>query len=249
MSDRPLGRRAVMLAGAGLVLAGATAARAEDEAPQVETIDRVVVRWHARATGGVRKPQFIMARELAFEARLEALVDPTSPVAQYGDKHVRAAVQRRIAETILAELPVNPKPTPRQVAVYAEAARKLLHGRVGDKGAAAVTAARKAEGITREELDAMLRRRARASWYLDKTVAPMLRPSELDLREAHERGETPFTDRRFEDVQEPLRRWYIATRLADALDRYFRNIRTRVSITVVGHLPRPKRRGDERAAR
>ena len=39
-------------------------------------LDRVVVRFIAPETGGMRSPRFIFERVLAFEARLEALADP-----------------------------------------------------------------------------------------------------------------------------------------------------------------------------
>jgi hypothetical protein len=93
--------------------------------------------------------------------------------------------------------------------------------------------ARRAESITNEELDALLRRRARASWYLDKMIAPMLTPSELDLREVHRRGETPYTDASFADGEPQLLQWYVSTRLAAALDRYFRNARSRVKVFAI----------------
>lgn len=224
-------RRALLVAALVTVV---SPARAEERAAASERADRTAVRWHSRSTGGVRKPQFISARQLAFEARLEALTEELPEgSAPYADKHVRSAIQRHIAETMLAALPVDPKPKPRQVARYAEAARRLLHLRIGDDGADKVEAARLAEGITPDEVDAILRRRARASWYLDKMVAPMLRPSELDLREVHKRGETPFTDRPFDDVRDEVRQWFVSSRLSAALDRYFRNVRSRVSITLI----------------
>jgi hypothetical protein len=138
---------------------------------------------------------------------------------------------------MLASLPVDPPPTPKQVAVYAEAARGILAQRIanGDAalGAQMLDEARRAESITNEELDALLRRRARASWYLDKMIAPMLTPSELDLREVHRRGETPYTDASFADAEPQLLQWYVSTRLAGALDRYFRNARSRVKVFVI----------------
>lgn len=216
-------------------------AREPDER-SVETIDRVAVRWYSRDAGGVRKPQFIFARELAFAARIEGLTEPIPLPTAYTDKHVRSAIERHITETVLANLPVDPKPTPKQVATYAEAARGHMLLLIGDgdadAGATKLDEARRAEGITNEELDRLLRRRARASWYLDKTIAPMLKPSELDLRDVHRRGETPFTDQRFDDVEDQLRRWYTSTRLATALDRYFRNARTRIEMFVIAP-PRP----------
>jgi hypothetical protein len=218
------------------VVAGAQ--EASDDA-QVEEVDRVVVRWFSRETGGVTKPRFIMARVLAFEARVEALSERSKLRTPFGNKHVRSAIQRHITESMLANLPVDPKPTPKQVATYAEAARTFLAQRIG-KGDAALgnkrlDEARRAEAMTNEELDALLRRRARASWYLDKMIAPMLKPSELDLREVHRRGETPFTEMRFEDAEAQLLQWYVSTRLAAALDRYFRNARTRVKVFVIEH--------------
>jgi hypothetical protein len=226
------------IAAAAALLAWSGPARAEP--PSVETVERVAVRWHARATGGARKPRFITARELAFEARLEALLEGAPGDTPYTAEQVRRALQRHITEAILANLPVDPEPKPKDVAAYAEAARALYVDRLGEGGEARLEAARQAEGITSEELDAILRRRARASWYLDKMVAPMLRPSRLDLREVHKRGETPFTDRRFEEVEEELRRWYVSTRLADALDTYYRNVRARVKVVILGPPARPR---------
>lgn len=236
-------------------------------AQPAEDLDRAVIRWYARSTGGVAKPKFITARELAFEARLEALTAQSTQTAPYTAKDIRSAIQRHISETMLASLPVSDKPTPRQVASYAEAARELIAQRIaadaGDKpfdelralGLAKLDAARRAEGISREELDALLRRRARASWYLDKMVAPMLKPTELDLREAHRRGETPFTAQPFDEVRDAIERWYVSARLATALDRYFRNVRSRVRVFVIGRPPRaepvaaPKSASAQRARR
>ena len=232
----------VLWSSAAFAQAGPSAEPVAKAESGVETIDRVAVRWYSRDVGGVRKPQFIFARELAFAARIEALTDPIVLPTAYTDKHVRSAIERHITETVLASLPVEPKPTPKQVATYAEAARGHMLLLIGDGNAATgankLDEARRAEGITNEELDRLLRRRARASWYLDKTIAPMLKASELDLRDVHRRGETPFTDQPFEDVEEQLRRWYTSTRLATALDRYFRNARTRIEMFVIAP-PKP----------
>lgn len=222
----------MLRAALALALALSALPAAAQESSVVEPLDRVAVRWHAAATGGVERPQFIMARQLAFEARIEALAESGArPGAEFGDKHVRAALQRHVAETILATLPVTPAPTPKEIAGYAEEARRILEEQVG--GRQALNSAADAEGLSAEELNAWLRRRARASWYLDRMVAPMLRPSDIDLREAHQRGESPYTGQRYEDVEEPLRRWYISTRLARAVDTYFRSIRAKVTIRLV----------------
>ena len=203
----------------------------EQRPAATEDLDRVVVRWHSRATGGVTKPRFVTARELAFEARLQALGDGVAPTSPYKNKHVRAAIQHHIAESILASLPVQPKPTPKQIGSYAETARVVIEQRIG--GRSVLNRAANREGIDSDELNALLRRRARASWYLDKMVAPMLKPSDIDLREVHRRGETPYTKQAFELVAQPLRNWYVATRLAAALDTYYRSIRSRVTVQLI----------------
>lgn len=202
------------------------------QTPNAVELDRVVARWTSPATGGPAKPEFIMARELAFEARIEAMGGGQAPQAPIADKHVRAALQRHITETMLAKLPVDPAPTPKQVAAYAEAARLVVEQRVG--GRDRLHDAAVAEGIVADELNALLRRQARASWYLDRMVAPMLEPTESDLREVHNSGETPYTDQPFEQIAPQLRRWLVATRLSSALTQYFRNARGRVKLRLLG---------------
>ncbi|EYF06561.1 hypothetical protein [Chondromyces apiculatus] len=194
-------------------------------------VDRVVVRWYAPETGGGDRPQFIFTRELAFQARLEALADPEQEAASFLDRHVRAAMDRHIAETMLASMPVEPAPKPEEIGARAEAAREALEQRV--RGKERLLAAMKAEGIASDELDAMLRRQARASLYLDRMVAPMLEPSEYELRAALRTGTTPFKEQRFNDVAPALRRWYVSQRLAQALDTYFQNARSRVVVSLL----------------
>ncbi|WP_437722924.1 hypothetical protein [Sorangium sp. So ce861] len=209
-------------------------ARGQDAAvapPAPMLLDRVVVRWHAPETGGVRRPQFIFERELAFQARIEALADPDAEPGLYRDRHVRAALDRHIAETLLASLPISPAPTSAEVAQRAEAARFSLEQRA--RGRARLLAAAAAEGVSSDELDALLRRQARASLYLDRMVAPMLEPSDFELKLVLRSGATPFKDQRYEDVAPALKRWYVAQRLAHALDTYYQNARARVSLSIV----------------
>lgn len=194
-------------------------------------LDRVVVRWSAPETGGPAKPQFIFERELSFEARLEALADPEPDLGPYRDRHLRAALDRHIAETLLATLPVTPAPTPREIALRAEAARGILEQRV--RGRDRLIAAAAAEGITSDELDALLRRQARASIYLDRMVAPMLEPNRAELRDLHRAGATPFKDKPFDEAAPAITRWYVGQRLSQAVETYYLNARARVSIAVM----------------
>jgi len=205
--------------------------RAEPPSAAATLLDRVVVRWSAPETGGPATPQFIFERELAFEARLEALADPEPDFGPYRDRHLRAALDRHIAETLLATLPVLPIPTPREVGQRAESARAILEQRV--HGRDRLSTAVNAEGITSDELDAMLRRQARASLYLDRMVAPMLEPNRAELRDMHRAGATPFKDKPFEEAAPAIGRWYVGQRLNQAVETYYLNARARVSITVM----------------
>jgi hypothetical protein len=194
-------------------------------------LDRVVVRWHAPETGGAPRPQFIFQRELAFEARLEALADPDPEPGPYRDRHVRAALDRHIAETLLASLAITPEPLPKDIAGRAEAARAILEQRV--RGRDRLIDAASKEGMSSDELDALLRRQARASLYLDRMVAPLLQPSLAELRDLFRSGATPFKDRPFDQVSQALSRWYVGQRLAQAVEAYYLNARARVVIAVV----------------
>jgi hypothetical protein len=225
---------ALTIAAAALVapLLAAPSARA-DPAPAATALllDRVVVRWHASETGGAAKPQFIFERELAFEARIEAMADPDAEPGPYRNRHVRAALDRHIAETLLAYLPIVPAPAPREVAQRAEGARLILEQRA--HGREHLIAAAVAEGITSDELDALLRRQARASIYLDRMVAPMLEPNQADLRDLHRAGATPYKDKPFDEVAPAIARWYVGQRMSQAVETYSLNARARVSITVM----------------
>ncbi len=208
---------------------GAPAAHAQ-EVP----LDRVVVRFVAPETGGVRSPRFIFERVLAFEARLEALTDPDRSQASelpYRERHVRAALERHVAETLLAALRIDPEPSAKELARQTEAARLLLYQQAG--GALAVQQAAVAEGMDEREILRILRRRARASLYLDRMVAPMLAPSRAELQALHRTAQTPFRDRPFDEIEPALRRWYVGQRLAQALGSFYQNARSRLEVKIV----------------
>jgi hypothetical protein len=203
----------------------AASARAE---PAAAPIDRVAVRFTAPETGGIDKPQFIFERELAFEARLEALVDagfrPT-PEAPYLERHVRAALERHMAEVL-------PQPTPRDVELRVRSARLTLEQQLG--GAAELERTCRAEGMASDEVSRLLTRRARASLYLDRMVATMLTPSDTELRIVHRTTRTPFSDADYEAVAPLLRRWYVAQRLNAAVRAFYEGARSRLVVTLLG---------------
>lgn len=198
-------------------------------------LDRAVVRFSAPETGGARSPRFIFERTLAFEARIEALADPdratTRDARPYRERHVRAALERHVAETLLSSLRIDPEPSEQDLSRQTESARRMLYERAG--GPIAIEQAVRAEGIDSRELTSILRRQARSSLYLDRMVAPMLAPSEAELRNIHRSVQTPFRDRPFEEVEVPLRRWYVGKRLTLALTSFFQNARSRVTLTIL----------------
>lgn len=220
-------------AGLALGLALLAPGRAGAE-PGGVPVDRVAIRFTAPETGGIDRPQFIFERELAFEARLEALADDAfTPTVElpYLDVHIRAALERHVAETILETLEVTPQPTPRDIQQRVHGAGAQLAQRVG--GMDRLEAAARAEGLGQTEVFRILQRQARASLYLDRMVAPMLRPSEAELRALHQSGRTPFTRQAFEESAVPLRRWYVSRRLGAALVEYYEGARSRLQLEVL----------------
>lgn len=213
-----------------LSFAPAHAAKAEEK-PKILVLDRVAVRWHAPETGGVSKPQFIFERELAFEARIEALSSPDPDTAVYNDRHVRAALDRHIAETLLESLPIRPEPTAEELARRAEATRTALEQRVG--GRKRLIEAASAEGIGSGELDALLRREARVSLYVDRMVTPMLLPSDAELRAFQRTLLPPARDLPFETVKAVLQHSYVTQRVTQAIDAYYQNARSRITIVFI----------------
>src|SRR5207244_4033515 len=101
----------------------------------------------------------------------------------YRPRHVRAALERHVAETVLESLSVTPEPTKEEVAQRIEQARLSVLERVG--GLLPLTLAARAEGIGESEVLRFLRREALASLYLDRMVAPMLDPTDAELRSVH----------------------------------------------------------------
>lgn len=214
---------AALVVGVGLAPFGVAAASAE---PLL--VDRTVVRFEAPELGGARSPRFVSARLLAFESRIEALADPDRTGAAYRERHVSAALERHVAETLLASLHIEPEPTADELRAQTDAARRLTEDRVG--GADELRAQAAAEGVGQRELVTLFQRQARASLYLDRMVAPMLSPSDAELRALFRNEKTPYRDAPFETVLPGLRRWYVSTRLQAALAAYYQNARSRLKI-------------------
>jgi hypothetical protein len=223
-----------MKRGLALSLLFVCAARSGSLSAEPVPVDRAVVRFVAPETGGARHPRFVFERELAFEARLEALSDPDRGSlgdTPYLDRHVAAALDRHIAETILATLRIEPEPTAAELEHQAQLAHRMLSERAG--GEDAIDEARRAEGLSERELGRLFSQKARASLYLDRMVTPMLQPSEAELRSVHKSTSTPFSNAPFDTIRPALLRWYVSRRLNAALASFFENARSRIEVTVL----------------
>ncbi len=261
MTGRPFGASRVVLLASAVVLGWAQEAAAQPPGPAAPSpaahvaaavVDRVALRFYAPETGGSARPRFITERTLAFEARLEAagegVFDVAAPAAAegtlsagaagasseggaYQERYVRAAMEQHVAEDLLASLQVQSGVESPEIGALAQAARDALLERVG--GEAALRKAADAEGIDAAEIDAMLRRRARAAFYLDHEVSPILHPSEEQLREVYRTSAHPYKGKKFETIRDDLARWFVSERLRVALSSYLQAARNRVRIVVV----------------
>jgi hypothetical protein len=232
---------ALLLAGLSRAAdAAPTAAPAAPAAtPAPRAIDRVVARFTAPETGGVASPRFILERELAFEARLEALTDSgftPSAATPYLDRHVRSALERHMAETLLQSLEITPEPSGTDLQLRMRSARLALVEQLG--GETALRDLLSAEGLAPDELGPLLVRRARASLYLDRMVATMLTPSDTELRIVHRTTRTPFSAQPYEVVAPLLARWYVAQRLNAAVRAFYEGARSRIKVSLAT-LPAP----------
>ncbi len=222
-------RRALLLGAACLVGAHAAPRSAKADGDKPVIVDRVVAKWRLSEGGtGPTQERLIFARTLAFESRIEGMALGEAPDAKLVDRHIRLALARHVTEELLESLPVDPVPTPAEVAKRADASRQALETRVG--GEQNLERAMVFERIGSDELGAILRRSARASFYLERMVAPIVEPSELELRELHATGKTPFTGEPFEPNIAAIRRAVIAERLAAALDDFWQQARSRLVI-------------------
>jgi hypothetical protein len=193
-------------------------------------VDRAVVRFAAAEAGGKARPHFIYERELAFEARLTALSDPAFRPGRepYRRHHLQAALERHIAEVLLSALRLEEQPSAAAMAHQVQAARSVLEQQVG--GPEALAHAAESEGIGLVELEHLFHRQARASFYLDTMVTPMLEPGEFELRRAHRSGKTPFSSLPFDEARPLVERWYIGQALRTAAANFYQSARSRLKV-------------------
>ena len=203
------------------------------ETPDRAMVDRVAVRYYAPETGGSSRPRFILERVLAFEARLEALGEESALIGSvpYQERHLRAAVERHVAEDLLSALMIERGSEPPDLPGLTAQAREALVDRVG--GRAPFAAAMTAESIDESEVIALLRRRMRAAFYVDRAITPILHPNEEELHEVYRTTAHPFRASKFEDVKPQLLRWFVLERLRVAESAFLQTARTRLKIVNV----------------
>lgn len=207
---------------------------AHGQAPVVA--DRVAARYITPETGGSAKPRFFTERELAFFARIEALLEQT-PLedSDYPERYVRSAVDRLVARSMLASLMIQRGIEPPDLPRLAVEARAELESRLGGPtaGRQALADAMKEEGIEDEELLSFLRDEVRAAYYIDRAITPILAVTEDSLREAYRSTVHPFRGSKFDEVRVKLRRWLVTERLRAAEIEFLQGARARIKITSV----------------
>lgn len=193
-------------------------------------LDGTAVRYYAPEIGGAAKPRFIAQRVLAFQSVVEAKIEDQASVGVQ-DRHVRTAMDRLVVEGVLSSLPLDHPPDARELAGLVALLRAGVAERLG--GDDALQAAAQAHGLASEEVDALFTRRARAALYADRSLSPVLSPSEEQLREVFRTAAHPFRGRRFEDVRTRLGAWFVEERLRATLGAFMQSARARIRVVAV----------------
>jgi hypothetical protein len=217
-----------LLCAAGLSAAGAAQADVEPPAParEVTLVDRVAVRYTTPETGGVSRVRVLTERELVFlghiEAVLEGVEDPSS------ERTVRAAAERAMADDMLSALLVRRGTEPMDLERTAKELREELCLRLS--GCAELSNWLRAAGLSESELREMLLVKGRALFYVHRFVAPVMRPTEEELREAFRTTPSPFREGRFEDIRAQFARFLVFERMRLAEVEFFQAARNRVRV-------------------
>lgn len=223
---------------ARLVLAAAVAlatlafgapARGQGTATAGSLVDRAFVRYVSPETGGGSRPRFLTEHEAALFARIEALIEDGGVNGDFLDRFGRVAVDRVIAEDMLAALQVERGIEPPELPKLTREARETLEARVG--GADALANALKAEGISDAELETVMRRRARATYYADRSLAPIIKPPEEELYNAFRTLTHPYRTMKYEEARQRFARWYAYERLRTLEIDFVQSARSRLLVT------------------
>jgi hypothetical protein len=202
-------------------------------------VDRTVARYSAPELGDVAHPRFVLERTLAFEARLEVIAQVGAGIGDgYSERDARAALDRLIAEEMLATLaarfvadaPADKRPSAQELDAVRQAIITATLESLG--GRETIDQAARAEQIDVFEVNALLERSAMAAWYLDRAVTPLLHPGEEQLRDVYRTAEHPYRGRPFDQVRAPLERWFVLERVHVAESAFLQAARSRLRIVV-----------------
>ena len=222
----------------GLLLLVVTRVASAETAPDL-VVDRVAVRFFCPETGGPEHPRFVLQRPLAYQARLEAMADSPQGIGEAAqDRDVRNALEHDIAEQVLASLaqkliddsPADKRPAQSDIDAILHLVEGAQVERLG--GRARIDAAAAAEGLDASEVDALLARGAFAAWYLDRTVAPLLHPSDEQLRDVYRTAGHPYRGQPFDTIRDALSRWFVVDRLRVAESAFLQASRSHMKIVV-----------------
>jgi hypothetical protein len=202
-------------------------------------VDRTVARYSAPELGDVAHPRFVLERTLAFEARLVVLAQVGAGIGDgYGERDARSAMDRLIAEEMLATLaarfvadaPADKRPSPQELDAVRQTIITATLESLG--GRETIDQVARAEQLDVIEVNALLERSAMAAWYLDRAVTPLLHPGDEQLRDVYRTAEHPYRGRPFDQVRAPLERWFVLERVHVAESAFLQSARSRLRIVV-----------------
>ena len=195
-------------------------------------VDRAVVRFYAPETGGVLHPRFVTARILAFETRMEAMVD-NNAVGFTLERYRRTALEHHMTEDMLASLALSdPQMAASETPELFSSARLMLVDYA--KGEDALAKAMQESGIDEEDLTALCRRMVRAAVYIDRAVSPILTPREEELREAYRTASGLPHHVSFASARPFLERTLIYEHLRAAESAFYQAAHGRLNMVLVG---------------
>lgn len=195
-------------------------------------VDRIAVRYTVPETGGALKPRFISERELRFWARIESTIDEGSAPPDFYARYARTALDRFIAEDMLASLLVERGVEPRDLPKAAVDAREELEARLPAQ--THLPDLMKQDGISDSEFAAFMRRRVRATMYVDRVISPIMKPSEDEVFQAFRTMPSPFRALAYEDARTRFLRFYIQERFRSLSLDFVKSARARLSFTILG---------------
>jgi len=221
-----------------LIVLGTARVASAETAPAVQ-VDRVAVRFYAPETGGADHPRFVLERTLAFEARLEAMADNPQGIGEgYQERDIRNALEHDLAEQVLASLgqkliddsPADKRPPQSEIDGVARIVTAAQVERLG--GRARIDAAADAEQLDKSEVDALLARGSFAAWYLDRTVTPLLHPSDEQLRDVYRTSAHPYRGQPFDKIHDALARWFVIDRVRVAEGAFLQAARSHMKVVI-----------------